>query len=52
MDFDGKAADGYGVIGAPATIFFDRRGRRAFFHQGKYESDADLEADIRRYTGA
>ena len=52
MDFDGKVADGYGVIGAPATIFFDRRGRRAYFHQGKYETDADLEADIRRYTGA
>jgi cytochrome c biogenesis protein CcmG, thiol:disulfide interchange protein DsbE len=52
MDFDGKVADGYGVIGAPATIFFDRRGRRAYFHQGKYETDADLEADIRRYAGA
>lgn len=52
MDFDGKAADGFGVIGAPATIFFDKRGRRAYFHQGKYATDADLKADIKRYTGA
>jgi cytochrome c biogenesis protein CcmG, thiol:disulfide interchange protein DsbE len=52
MDFDGKVADGYGVIGAPATIFYDRRGRRAYFHQGKYETDADLKADIERYAGA
>jgi thiol-disulfide isomerase/thioredoxin len=52
MDFDGKQADAYGVIGAPATIFYDRRGHRAYFHQGKYESDADLKADIERYAGA
>jgi len=52
MDFDGKRANAYGVIGAPATIFYDTRGKRAYFHQGKYESDADLIADIRRYAGA
>jgi thiol-disulfide isomerase/thioredoxin len=52
MDFDGKAADRFGVIGAPATIFLDERGKRAYFHQGKYETDADLLADIRRYLGA
>ena len=52
MDFDGKAAKSFGAIGAPATIFFDARGRRAFFHQGKYDTDADLKADIRRYAGA
>jgi cytochrome c biogenesis protein CcmG/thiol:disulfide interchange protein DsbE len=42
-------------IGAPAnypiTLFYDRRGRRAFVHQGPYRSDADLSADIDRYTG-
>lgn len=52
MDFDGKVAKGFGVIGAPATIFYDRQGRRAYFHQGKYDTDADLKADIERYTGA
>lgn len=52
MDFDGKAAKGFGTIGVPATIFFDARGKRVFFHQGKYDTDADLRADIRRYAGA
>ncbi|MCW2991412.1 MAG: Redoxin domain protein [Solirubrobacterales bacterium] len=52
MDFDGKVADSYGVIGAPATIFFDAGGKRAYFHQGRYDTVADLEADIKRYIGA
>ena len=52
LDFDGKVANGYGVIGAPATIFYDARGEKAYFHQGKYTSAADLEADIERYAGA
>jgi thiol-disulfide isomerase/thioredoxin len=52
MDFDGTVADEFGVIGAPATIFYDAKGERTYFHQGKYETVADLEADIERYTGA
>lgn len=52
LDFDGRAADRYGAIGAPATIFLDENGRRAYFHQGKYRTDEDLRADIRRYLGA
>lgn len=52
LDFDGKLANSYGLIATPATIFYDARGRRAYLHQGKYSSDEDLEADIRRYTGA
>lgn len=50
MDFDGKVADAYGVIGAPATIFFDRAGERAYFHQGKYDTVDDLAKDIERYA--
>jgi cytochrome c biogenesis protein CcmG, thiol:disulfide interchange protein DsbE len=44
------------AVGAPAnypiTVFIDRRGRRAFIHQGQYRTDAELSRDIRRYLGA
>ena len=44
------------AIGAPAnypiTVFYDRRGERAFVHQGQYRTEADLAADIDRYIGA
>lgn len=52
MDFDGTVADSYGAIGAPATVFYDAEGNKTYFHQGKYESDADLIEDIERYAGA
>jgi thiol-disulfide isomerase/thioredoxin len=47
-----KIASGYGLLGTPSTAFIDRNGKRAFLHQGPYRSAADLENDIRRYTGA
>jgi cytochrome c biogenesis protein CcmG/thiol:disulfide interchange protein DsbE len=44
------------AVGAPAnypiTVFVDERGETAFVHQGQYRSDAELQADIRRYLGA
>lgn len=52
MDFDGALAKGFGLIATPATVFIDKRGKRAYLHQGKYLSDAALKADIRRYAGA
>ena len=53
MDFDGKIADSYGAIGAPATVFYDASGEKTYFHQGVYVDDADLIEDIERYaTGA
>jgi cytochrome c biogenesis protein CcmG/thiol:disulfide interchange protein DsbE len=36
--------------GLPNTVFFDRRGRKAFVHQGGYSSQASLDTDIRRYA--
>jgi cytochrome c biogenesis protein CcmG, thiol:disulfide interchange protein DsbE len=33
----------------PVTIFFDRRGRLVYIHQGGYRTEADLSADLRRY---
>lgn len=41
-----------GTGGLPATIFYDRAGKRAYIHQGQYDSEQDLLDDIRRYTGA
>jgi len=34
----------------PVTIFFDRRGRLTYLHQGNYDGDSALAADIRRYA--
>jgi cytochrome c biogenesis protein CcmG, thiol:disulfide interchange protein DsbE len=33
----------------PITVFFDRRGKLAYVHQGAYRSEADLAEDMRRY---
>jgi cytochrome c biogenesis protein CcmG, thiol:disulfide interchange protein DsbE len=33
----------------PITVFFDRRGKLAYVHQGAYRSEADLKDDMRRY---
>jgi thiol-disulfide isomerase/thioredoxin len=49
-DPDGEIYDWYRLAGAPATVFYDARGRRAFVHQGPYESAEDLEEDIDRYA--
>jgi cytochrome c biogenesis protein CcmG, thiol:disulfide interchange protein DsbE len=39
------------AIGYPTTVYYDRNGKQVFVHQGVYPNDADLTADIRRYTG-
>jgi cytochrome c biogenesis protein CcmG, thiol:disulfide interchange protein DsbE len=33
----------------PITVFVDERGETAFIHQGPYETERDLNADIDRY---
>jgi thiol-disulfide isomerase/thioredoxin len=33
----------------PITVFFDRRGKLAYVHQGAYRTQADLADDMRRY---
>lgn len=35
---------------APVTVFYDRRGREAFIHQGPYLTPAELERDVGRYV--
>jgi cytochrome c biogenesis protein CcmG/thiol:disulfide interchange protein DsbE len=36
--------------GLPVTVYYDRKGKRSFVHQGGYRSESDLIADVRRYT--
>ena len=36
----------------PITVFVDEKGETAFIHQGPYETEQDLLADIERYLGA
>jgi cytochrome c biogenesis protein CcmG, thiol:disulfide interchange protein DsbE len=38
------------VTGLPDTVYFNARGRRTYVHQGGYQSEAQLAADIRRYA--
>jgi cytochrome c biogenesis protein CcmG/thiol:disulfide interchange protein DsbE len=34
----------------PITVFYDRRGKIVFVHQGAYQDEAKLDEDIRRYA--
>ena len=40
-----------GGRGYPSTAYYDRAGKMVFLHQGPYRTDADLNADIRRFAG-
>ena len=33
----------------PITVFFDKRGKLVYAHQGGYRREADLTADLKRY---
>jgi cytochrome c biogenesis protein CcmG/thiol:disulfide interchange protein DsbE len=37
-------------VGIPNTAFYDPSGERVYVHQGPYEDEAALAADIKRYT--
>jgi cytochrome c biogenesis protein CcmG, thiol:disulfide interchange protein DsbE len=45
------AAVFHGVQAFPTTAFYDRKGKLAFVHQGAYQSEPKLAADIKRYAG-
>jgi cytochrome c biogenesis protein CcmG/thiol:disulfide interchange protein DsbE len=49
-DPQGQVYNAEGLVGVPSTLFYDRRGRQTFVHQGPYFEEADLVADIRRYA--
>lgn len=44
------AAEFNGVQAFPTTVFYDRRGKVAFLHQGGYASERKLAEDIERYA--
>jgi cytochrome c biogenesis protein CcmG/thiol:disulfide interchange protein DsbE len=52
QDLDGSRAKGFGIVGTPSTIYYDKTGKQVFLHSGPYRSDADLVGDIKRYAGA
>jgi hypothetical protein len=47
---DGKIANGYGLVGTPATIYYDAAGKQTYIHQGQYLDRAQLDDDIKRYA--
>jgi cytochrome c biogenesis protein CcmG/thiol:disulfide interchange protein DsbE len=49
-DPSGQVYNAEKLVGVPSTLFFDRRGRQTFVHQGPYFARADLVDDIRRYA--
>ncbi len=52
VDGDGSISQALLASYQPATVFFDRSGRRVLTHQGPYASEAELLADIARYAQA
>ena len=38
------------LVGQPNTVYYDARGELVYTHQGPYETEADLAADIERYA--
>ena len=45
----GKLIPG-GIEGYPTTIYIDRAGRIVDVHDGQYESQSTLDADLGRYA--
>jgi thiol-disulfide isomerase/thioredoxin len=43
-------AGSYGLVGLPATVFYDARGERVLVHQGPFASEAKLAEEISRYA--
>lgn len=49
-DPSGQVYNAEGLAGVPSTLFYDRRGKQTFVHQGPYFERADLVEDIRKYA--
>jgi thiol-disulfide isomerase/thioredoxin len=51
-DSSGSIASTVGAAtGLPVTAIYDRSGKRSYLHQGPYDSEAALAADVKRYGG-
>ncbi len=50
-DPDLKISEAMGALQAfPSTAFYDSKGELAYLRQGQYRTEADLAADIKRYS--
>jgi cytochrome c biogenesis protein CcmG/thiol:disulfide interchange protein DsbE len=49
-DSDAKIFNGYKLLAAPSTIYYDAAGTQTYIHQGQYLDRQQLDADIRRYA--
>jgi cytochrome c biogenesis protein CcmG, thiol:disulfide interchange protein DsbE len=49
-DSDAKIFNGYKLLAAPSTIYYDAAGMQTYIHQGQYLDRQELDADIRRYA--
>jgi thiol-disulfide isomerase/thioredoxin len=44
------AAEIAGAVAFPITVYYDKRGRKTYVHQGGYATEAKLAEDIERYA--
>ena len=49
-DPSGEVYNAERLVGVPSTLFYDKRGKQTFVHQGPYFERADLVDDIRQYA--
>jgi cytochrome c biogenesis protein CcmG/thiol:disulfide interchange protein DsbE len=49
-DPDADAKREFGLVGYPATIYFNADGERTYVKQGPYRSAEEIEGDIARYA--
>jgi cytochrome c biogenesis protein CcmG/thiol:disulfide interchange protein DsbE len=49
-DSDAEIFNGYKLLAAPSTIYYDAAGKQTYIHQGQYLDREELDADIRRYA--
>ena len=49
-DPSGQVYNAEHLVGVPSTLFYDRRGKQTFVHQGPYFERAELVDHIRQYA--
>lgn len=49
-DPDGEVEEELGVVGIPATAFYDEKGELVYLKQGPYTAESELATDIERYA--
>jgi cytochrome c biogenesis protein CcmG/thiol:disulfide interchange protein DsbE len=49
-DSDAKIFNGYHLLAAPSTIYYNAQGKQTYLHQGQYLDREQLDADIKRYA--